>query len=365
MSNGYHLLKMLYDEVEISTNYNLSDEQKKYVQIVLENAESHKAVLTALITSLTKKVETPEQDIRYHKIEFEGGYSARGYDTEFITPFMRDYFPRFAMAESGWLTRSIEQPHPFTKDFTGRIRNSVVKEAFLAILHDIQVQFKNPHDYLRAILLGLKQLQSQTVTIILPQKLQFTVNHVLTMLEAHFNYPYKTSGASRLPVLALYAVYQVLMKLPRYTDKQLVSLKKQTTADIKSKSIGDIEILDVQGRFFEALEIKHGKLIDVGMVQIAYEKIRAYPITRYYILTTKTPNTYQIDDIEALCQRILSEHGCEIIINGVIPTLKYYLRLIPDIGEFLSRYSAVLQDEFASGSIKMLHIQQWFKLLNE
>jgi len=363
MTNGYDILKSLYD---ISDNSHFLDElQSGYIGTILTHAESHKGVLTVLITSLVKKIETPSQDIRLHKKEFEGGYSGRGYDTKFITPFMRDYFSRFVTAESGWLTRSLEQPYPYTLDFAGKIRNQSVKTAFLEIIHDVQVNFANPTSYLIHLLNGLKQLQDYSLDIPSVSTSQLTVQSILRLLESHFNYAYKTSGASRLPVLALYAVYQSLMALPRYEDKILASLKSQTTADTKSHSIGDIEIIDSNGTFFEALEIKHGKPIDLGMVQIAYEKIKKSSISRYYLLTTKTPNTTQAEKIDEFCSKVLSQNGCEIIVNGVMPTLKYYLRLLPQLSRFIDDYTSILRTEFASGGIKAVHLQRWLSLINE
>ena len=32
------------------------------------------------------------------------------------------------------------------------------------------------------------------------------------------------------------------------------------------------------------------------------------------------------------------EHGCQVIINGVFPTLKYYLRLLDNTDLFMERY---------------------------
>jgi len=98
-------------------------------------------------------------------------------------------------------------------------------------------------------------------------------------------------------------------------------------------------------------------------VQIAFEKIRNLTIERYYLLTTKSPNTEQPEEIQSFCLKILSEHGCEIIVNGVIPTLKYYLRLLPDVTTFLDNYTAILQTEFASGGIKSVHLEKWQSLI--
>ena len=54
------------------------------------------------------KALNPAQDIRNHQASIEGGYSGRTFDSKYITPFMKLHkFP--SMAESGWLTRALEQ----------------------------------------------------------------------------------------------------------------------------------------------------------------------------------------------------------------------------------------------------------------
>jgi len=92
----------------------LSDQQREWLNNIVEKSESFKAVLAVLTTSLVKKIMDPDQDVRYHKVELEKGYSGRTLDTKSITPFFKSRFRRLAMSESGWLTRSLEQPHPFT-----------------------------------------------------------------------------------------------------------------------------------------------------------------------------------------------------------------------------------------------------------
>lgn len=49
---------------------------------------------------------------------------------------------------------------------------------------------------------------------------------------------------ARLPVLALYAVYsQLVLELDRYKDAELAPLERHTTADLRSGSIGDIQLI--------------------------------------------------------------------------------------------------------------------------
>ncbi|MCW1372253.1 DNA cytosine methyltransferase, partial [Campylobacter jejuni] len=132
-------------------NISLIDYQLDNVKIVVEKEESSKAVFTVLVSSLTYKCLHSEQDVRMHKTELKNGYSGRGFDTKFVTPFLKQKQFLGAMKESGWLTRSLEQAHPFTLDFPGKIQSSRLKDAFLQILNDVEVNGANPLEYLLAL----------------------------------------------------------------------------------------------------------------------------------------------------------------------------------------------------------------------
>ena len=145
-----------------STYSALSKSQERWVNTLMEKAESFRAVLTVLITSLAKKIQTPTQDVRYHQDNLPNGYSGRGLDTEHITPFMKAKFRRFAMAESGWLPRSLEQPYPYTLEYPGKIRSKTVKDAFLQILNDVEENRADPKKYLQAIFSALIALMKES-----------------------------------------------------------------------------------------------------------------------------------------------------------------------------------------------------------
>ena len=48
------------------------------------------------------------------------------------------------MAESGWLTRSLEQSFPYTLDYKGNISNKQVKQAFLKLIDSLETKSVNP-----------------------------------------------------------------------------------------------------------------------------------------------------------------------------------------------------------------------------
>lgn len=350
----------------------LSQSQENWVNTIIEKAESFRAVLTVLITSLVKKIETPTQDVRYHQKELPNGYSGRGLDTDHITPFMKEKFRRFAMAESGWLTRSLEQPYPYTLDYEGKIRNKTVKNAFLQILNDIEENKADPKKYLRAIFSALITLmEGSQINFNFLKETQHTetvtIQKIVDLLSRHFSHDYGVAGASRLPVLAVYSAYELLMEIQRYEGKTLSPLKSHTTADTKShgiRAIGDIEVLD-GNNFFEGVEIKHNIPISLGLVEDAYQKFAQTPVSRYYLLTTAVPNVEDVDSVNNLVSEIHKQHGCEVIVNGILPSLKYYLRLLSSPQLFLEVYSRNLQLDFQQkADIKETHLRYWETLLN-
>ena len=74
---------------------------------------------TVLVTSAIYKLLTPSQDIRNHQISITDGYSGRSFDTKYVTPTLKKN-NLTSMAESGWLTRSLEQPYPYNKNYEGK-----------------------------------------------------------------------------------------------------------------------------------------------------------------------------------------------------------------------------------------------------
>lgn len=348
-----------------SENYikkNLSKTQVGYIGTLVDNIETQKSLVAVVITSLLKKIENPSQDTRLHREEFDGGYSGRGLDTSVVTPWLKNHFRRFAPKESGWLTRSIEQPHPFTKDFPGKIRNKPAKEALLAILDDIEQNETDPKIYLTAIMLKLLEKTAGEKDILEKTTLDvdincLTIDMIIEMLVEHFS----LQMASRLPVLAIYTIYQLLVKnIKIYEGKKLLPLKGHTTSD-RHTGYADIEIYNADETPFEMVEVKHKIPIDDTMILDVFNKIKNTTIKRHFILTTADRNFKgNKKNISKLVREIKVKFNKDLIPNGIIPSLKYYLRFVPDLGEFLEKYTENLLEDFKqSPDVKELHILGW------
>jgi DNA (cytosine-5)-methyltransferase 1 len=86
-------------------------------------------------------------------------------------------------------------------------------------------------------------------------------------------------------------------------------------------------------------------------------------VSRYYFLTTHDPNTLNPDEIADFIQHVHKTHGCEMIVNGIIPSLKYYLRLIEKPELFLQVYdNNLIMDYEFNTDIKETHLRMWMQL---
>lgn len=338
----------------------LSENITQHLKFILNRISQNKGVYTVLITLSLYKYINPIQDIRQHKIELPNGFSGRSFDFNYVTPTLKELgLP--AMAESGWLTRSLEQAYPYDMNYNGKITPLELKLAFLHTVDYIQQGKDQAYNILRLLLNGgilFKQANEIAIQKIDNQEIQIV--QLIELLKQHFEFNYQTHGGSKLPVLAFYAIYQVLIQeLSRFQNCELGKLGSHTASDRTSKSGGDIEVFK-NGKVFEALEIKLNKAPDSHMVRIAYDKINHFGIARYYILSGLPITQNELDEVSDLVDKIQQEHGCQLIINGLYPSLKYYLRLISEPRLFLNRYIELVEQD---NELQMVHKQKLQELL--
>ncbi|MBF4473929.1 MAG: DNA (cytosine-5-)-methyltransferase [Methanobacterium formicicum] len=359
-------LEKVYNEANQAklSDIKLTREQMVWARNVATNEENYKGVFTVLVTSLTYKCLHPEQDVRIHQKNMFGGYSGRSFDTKFVTPFLK--IKRFAgaMKESGWLTRSLEQNLPYKLDYPGKIKNLDVKSGFLNILNDLEKNGADPREYLKAIFkISLIEKSKKVVDLVNPiqSESDFNISDIINSLNNHFYFDYKSRGASILPVIAIYSLYEVLInEISRFDRKYLDELQSHTSCDRSSGATGDIVIKNQDDdEIYEVVEVKFEIPIDYLMVDDAYQKIKTKKIQRYYILSTIN-EIEEMEKIQELIYKVRKEHGCQIIVNGVFPTIKYYLRLMENTDKFIENYIENLGDH---SEINYEHKIAWNKAL--
>lgn len=306
-----------------------------------------------LLTSLTvKSVLKDKVDVRYHQVQIQNqtdkpaNFNFRGLSESVIYNWMEKH--EFHGAKSGWQVRTLERPKPYKLDYDENIQ--YVKDFFLTCYDQVETHSQDARIALAFLLWRRIQLrESAKVTLATPQIKD--VLQITNLFKTHFFHSYKDSkGGSRLPVLALYAIYKVLLReLHRYDGKELKPLESHSAADSQTGAVGDIEVVykgtdDV----FEAVEVKHNFAITVAMIESAKQKICDKRIDRYYILTTHHQHDPSVD-VQSEVKKVQQHLGCQMIANGVIPTIKYYLRLLTDPGAVLPEYTKLLASEKSVG----------------
>jgi len=317
---------------------------------------------TNIVTCLAIKVARPDVDVRYHQVQIQdqtnrgAGFNFRGLSEKVVYPWLNSH--TFEGAKSGWQTRTFERPKPYMLTYDENIGD--IKEPFLAVFDELEEHGQSAKDAL-IYLIYLQIVQRESKRIVLSKPRTQDILLIVNLFHQHFFYSYKASkGASRLPVLALYAIYSLLIQqLDRFQGMELKLLEEHSAADAQTGSVGDIEVIYTETKeVYEAVEIKHNIAINDRIIQDAATKIMNKKVNRYYILTTHC--TCEPDDL--LSQKILkikSLYNCQIIANGVIPTIRYYLRLLSDPSAVFQEYILLLETDKA---VKHEHREVWNKI---
>ncbi len=357
--NHSELLQEIYNSALSLTTLDLSKEYQELVEIIANNVLNKKGVYTVLITLLTHKIIEPTQDVRFHQSNMQGGFSGRTIDTKQITPTLRKLgLP--CMAASGWLTRSLEQPYPYDFNYSGKI-GEPVRNAFLSILDYVEKDPSKATPLLTYLLFCV--IQKNKANAVLITKIDdadtITIDSIIAFLEACFSYDYKEFGGSKLPVIAFHCIFQQLIdELKRYEGCTLNELGSHTASDRTSKTAGDIEIFK-SGELIEAIEIKLDKPINADLMLQIQQKIYKHNPKRYCVFSSG--QVVEAEAVKNIVNEIKEIHGCQVIVNGVVPTLKYYLRLVISLQNFINGFLIAVENDL---ELKPIHKTVIVELIN-
>jgi len=375
-NQSFKILEEHYQKaIQVTENQNfdvIPDEIRRSIEPLILKIESDKSLTQVLVTTLLKKIISPEQDIRLHMKKFKNGYSARVLDTKVTTPFFKKYFPKYANKETAFLTKATRAEVIWTLNEGQKLplRSKELINPFLQLIDNIQNSPVNLENCLIYILAKL-YLLSQANQIVFDETIEtadfsdvININTVIRMLKEHF----ESRLSSRLPVIAIYSVYQQLFKtVKRFENKVLRPLNVHTSSD--KHGYGDVEIWNMNDTPFEMVEIKHHIPIDRNLIFDVVKKSENTTIERYYILTTYEgcfTNKSEEEYINKFILKIKKERDLEVIPNGIIYSLKYYLRFVEDYHDFLKKYTdELITDAKNSTEVKNFHIKIWQEILKK
>ena len=321
--------------------FSVGEEQAK---TIIELASTKHAARGAALTLAVYKVVHPEQDIRNHKSEYEMGFSARSTDTKVTVPFLSSHGLPYNV-ETHWLSQTLSFADPFMPDSVLKTQPKTAGPDLILTANYIQQADTVERVKLYATLIIEKMIEERNRgNIALTKPKNLSIDEVMELLHRHFSTPYQ-KNAPRLPQVAVYAIYQCLMRdVDRYSDFELRPLERMRTANRKSGSVGDIDVWK-DGQPVEAVEVKYEIPIGPAHVTEAIQKVRVEAVERYFILSTAEPRKEDISEINRLKEEFRKSNGCEIIVNGVYGTIKYYLRLLSTTNEFINAYIDLLSKD--------------------
>lgn len=299
------------------------------------------------LTLTAYKIVVPEQDIRSHKADHPGGFSARAFDTRVTVPFLILHsLPR--SVETHWLSQTFSFAGPYLPGTILKTQPKAVGNLLVDVINAVEA---GDASLARAVLVGLfvRLIQIRNANkVVLTRPKDLPIHSVRELIETHLAGPYK-ANAPRLPQLVFYAIYHCLIRsVGRYDGTVLEPLERLKSADRKRGTIGDI-VVARDDRRIEAVEIKHDQPIAYIHVAEAIDKVRAESVTRYYLLSNQGIDPTDADKIAKRSEEFLKQNGCEIIVNGVFESLSYYLRLLPNTTDFLFQYATLLESDEDTG----------------
>ena len=324
---------------------NIGKKQKSRLSFIVDNACSGKnrSALAVVTTLLLKKTLSPEQDIRRHQKGMANGFAGRSLDKKIVTPFLRDKnFP--CMRESGWLTRSFEQAHPYDLKYPANFKLDDLKEAFLRIVNAVQ-KGTDARECLKYLFHELVEWREENASLNLAKPTGKRIEDIVNLVQLHWQDD--LPGVAKLPVLAIYAVYKCLVsEVTRYEDCRLLELLSHTSADSRTDRIGDIDVEDENAKTIESVEVKHKITITSSLIEQLREKIAVSGLRAFYVLSTdETISPEEMDKITKLLLEIRQSYGCQVIVNGVACTIRYYLRLLSDTDNFVHEYVTLVEND--------------------
>lgn len=312
---------------------------------VVELSKIKHAARGIALTLAAYKVTEPTQDIRCHKSEHPGGFSARSIDNAGTVRFLQanslDY-----NVETHWLSQTFSFAGPYMADLVLKTQPKKAGPLMIKVVNGIE-NAADPVGFSKAVLqifMGslINIRNNNKVQLEKPQNL--SIEQTTNLIRQHFLRKYD-KNSPRLPQVAMYAIYEaILPTMDRYKGLELGPLERMKAANRKSGSVGDIDV-NKGGQPFEAVEIKFQIAINRDHVAEAIQKIKTESVQRYLILSTVGVAEGEAAEITNLTHNFRRSNGCEIIVNGVFDTIKYYLRLIDSPATFINLYTALVEKD--------------------
>lgn len=353
-------------ESTLSSCFEIAADSKKTINVapnialVAENFFSkigkNMTGFTNLITCLACGATDVRVDVRYHRKSNTSQsesmpappagkiwFSGRGISESVIYPWME--FRNLRTSKSGWQTRTFERPKAYTLNYPENI--GYLRDEFLKLLDFVsrkEVASKDLLSYLFRL-----EIKHRLTISALRDEIGKKESFISTVdLGDFFHKLFSLEKSSRLPVLAVYALYQcITAEYDIYLNCELLPIGDHEAADSRTNACGDIELAGEDGTIFEAIEVKHGIRYDLSWLLRIREKIEKHRPAKYLALTTHD-DVVKFDSEAELCYgQIIDDNCCDLLFENTTHFILSHFRTLQNQNNYFGNLEQLLRTDKA------------------
>lgn len=350
------ILEQSYKKATESLKDNFISDSTIFEKIVfIATNIQNRAVVRLLLSCVLAKIDNPKIDPRkpYTEIGTRDSFSGRTYDEQFVGPFISKYSlpcnPTTAFLTPALRNRNIV----LTQKVNLVGRPPELYKYVLDVLDDLNQGTVGPKEVLNESIRQLillreennRRIQSLLSSISVSGGVPLSGEDIITLLQQHL----KCKGASRLPVLAIAAVYKTIGSHMR---ERVLDLMSHTSADKQTGALGDVQVtIENESNIVTTFEMKSKKVTKED-INIALNKIikAKNKLDNYIFITTDEIQ----NDVQDYAKSLYGQTGgVEIVILDCISFIRYFLHLFHRyrLG-YLEEYQKLVLDEPDSAVIQ-------------
>ncbi|GAP94965.1 hypothetical protein NIES2104_14840 [Leptolyngbya sp. NIES-2104] len=298
---------------------------------------------------LLAKLHRPDVDIRkpYTEIGDIDSFSGRTYDERYITAFINQHsLP--CNSTTAFLTPALRNRNTvLTTEINLVGKPPQLYQAVLTLLDDVYCNRVTSEDLLaeivRSLLIDRNERQQRIDALVSGLRttdgaVPLSSEDIVNLIEKHLT----LKGTSRLPVLAIAAVYQ---SAEQFLGERVLMLQAHNAADLQTGALGDVEItLLADDEVVTSYEMKNKRItredLDRALQKLSASEKR---VDNYIFITTEAIDKEVQDYARSMYQET---GGIEFVVLDCIGFIRHFLHLFHRLrSRFLEAYQTLLLTE--------------------